>query len=307
MKYFIVTLISTLVFFTEVNQPTYAEEEVKIGAGSTAGEYYNTIIPAISAALKEHGYSAVPETSAGSQDNIDKVMTGTLRAALTQLDVAALNITAEKDPEEKLVLIGKIAPEALFCAAKKGGNIVSYADLTDEQEKPLKISVGQEKGGTASTFRYLMQLDPELKPAHIALAHKENTKMELNRLLSGRRDLVCFVMMPNPDNELIQKVVENEELMFIEIDKPAFTKAKIGNTHIYDIMEVPISKGILGLKTKKVKTVVTWVGLIVNTQVTEDKLLNALDSVVTKEDLLPANTLAAKAKTLLKDFAQVIR
>jgi TRAP-type uncharacterized transport system substrate-binding protein len=307
MKHFMVMLISSFTFFVGINQLLYAEEAVKIGAGSTAGEYYNTIVPAISAALKKQGYSAVPEISAGSQDNIDKVMTDTLPAALTQLDIAALNLTAGKDPEEKLVLIGKIAPEALFCAAKKGGHIMSYADLTDEQENPLKVSVGPEKGGTTGTFKYLMQIDPDLKPEHITLVHKENTKMELNRLLSGRRDLVCFVMTPNPENELIQKVVASEELLFIEIDKSVFAQVEINNNRVYDIMEVPVGKGILGFKTEKVKTLVTWVGLVVNTKVANDKLLNALDSVVTQEDLLPADTLAAKSKALLKEFTQLIK
>jgi TRAP-type uncharacterized transport system substrate-binding protein len=303
MKKLTNTLYSTAILLASVTL-TQAED-LKIGAGSETGEYTKTIVPAIGAALKQYGYNATPEISAGSQDNIDKVMAGNLPAALSQLDVAALNMTPEKDPQENLVLMGKISPEALFCAAKKGGSIRTYADLTDDQKQPLKIGVGDEKSGTARTFEYLMKLDAKLKKS-VELTYKPEINMEINRLLSGRRDLVCFVMMPNPDNELIQMVVNNEELFFLEINNPLFTKAQVGKVSVYDVMEVPVSKGILGFGTKKVKTLVTWVGVVVNTAKTDPKLSKALNTVVMKDDLLPASSLAAKTKKMLLDFAKMI-
>jgi TRAP-type uncharacterized transport system substrate-binding protein len=293
MKNFFLTLFSSVTLIATV---TIAHaDEIKIGAGSADGEYTNTIVPAISNALEKHGYTAVAEISAGSQENIDNVMSGKLPVGLSQLDVAALNMTPENDQNESLVVLGgKIAPEALFCAAHKGGNVKSYDDLTDEQETPLKISVGNKKGGTARTFQYLMKLDPELK--NIKLYHKKKLKVELNRLLSDRRDLVCFVMMPNPDNKLIEMVMDHDELFFITIDRPAFAKATIGKTHIYDIMEVPVTSGFWGFGQTTIKTLVTWVGVVVNEDKVNEKLLDALASVAIKDDLLPSNSLAAKAK-----------
>ncbi|MEZ5672656.1 MAG: TAXI family TRAP transporter solute-binding subunit [Thiotrichaceae bacterium] len=108
-KKIILTLLGTTALFATTL--AYAEDktpaavpaplvEVKIGAGSESGEYYKTIVPAISKALVQHGYSAVAVVSAGSQENIDKVTAGELQAGLSQLDVAALNTTKEKDPEE---------------------------------------------------------------------------------------------------------------------------------------------------------------------------------------------------------------
>jgi len=299
-------LITQLTSLTLMALATIAHaEDIKIGADGLNGEYTNTIVPAISEAMKEYGYTVIAEMSAGSQENIDNVMSGKLPAGLSQLDVAALNMTTENDePNSLVVLGGRIAPEALFCAAHKGSGVKTYDDLTDEQQKPLKISVGGEKSGTAQTFQYLMKLDPELK--NIKLYYNTHLKVELNRLLSDRRDLVCFIMMPNPENELIELVMEHDELFFITINHPEFANATVGKTRIYDIMEVPVTSGFFGFNQTTVKTLVTWVGVVINEKQVDDKLLDALATVVMKPELLPSNSLAAKAEQVFDDFKEKI-
>jgi hypothetical protein len=214
-------------------------------------------------------------------------------------------MTYENDPNEDLLLLwGRIAPKALFCVAHRGGSVATYDDLTDnehapispDQKTPLKISVGDEKGGTALTFQYLMKLDSELSLNNITFLHKGKTRVEINRLISGRRDLVCFLAMPDPENELIRGVVEHEELFFISFVHPAFDKVKIGKNRIYDVLEVPVTSGFWGFNQEKVKTIVTWVGMLVNEDKIDERLLDALSRVVMKPDLLDGNTLTAKAK-----------
>jgi len=304
MKILALTTFLTATFWVAVAQA----QEVRIGAGSPTGEYTNTIVPAISKALSEYGYTAVAVPSAGSQENIDNVMAGKLVAALTQLDVAGLNMTVEKDPDETLVLLGgKIAPEALFCAANKNGSIRSYDDLTDEQDKPLRVSVGPEGSGTAKTMEYLMTLDPDLSTDKVRLIHKSKRSVEINRLLSGRRDLVCFVMAPNPENDLIKMVVEHDDLMFINIDNPAFKNAKVNGISLYDTMEVPVGGGFLGINTEKITTLVTWVGVVANEEQIDEGVLDALSKVVLKPDLLPDTSVAGKAKKLMDDFTSLFQ
>ena len=284
--------------------PPLLAAEIQIGAGGASGEYTNTIVPAISEALKKQGMSAKAVVSAGSQENIDKVMSGEFQVGLSQLDVAALNMTKEKDPDENLILMGKISPEALFCAVKKDGKIKSYADLTDKQEQPLKVSVGGEKSGTAKTFSYIMKLDPDLKA--IEFSDKEDVDAELDRLASGRRDLVCFVMMPNPDNTRIKRVMESQDLAFISIDKPIFTKAEVSGVKVYNIAEVPVSGGFFGLNQKKIKTLVTWTGVVVNTAKTPKDVQKALRDIVGKPDLLPATSIAAQAKGMMDKIINLV-
>jgi TRAP-type uncharacterized transport system substrate-binding protein len=294
-------------FFLLLSTNSLALDEIAIGAGGASGEYTNTIVPALSKALADYGYRAKAVISAGSQANIDKVLSGDLQAGLSQLDVAALNMTAEKDPDEKLVLLGKIAPEALFCAARKGDKLKTYHDITDEQSKPLKVSVGREDSGTAKTFNFLMNIDPNLDASKVKLYYRPNIKVELNRLISGRRDLVCFVMSPNPDNDRIKMVTENEELQFITINEPKFAEAKFAGVNVYNIVEVPITGGILGFNQEKLTTLVTWVGIVVNETQTDEKLLDALSTVAMRPDLLPETSLTGKAARLFNDLQGIIQ
>ncbi len=294
MKKYMNKLIFTLALFAVMT--TVHAETIKIGAASPDGDYTKIIVPAINKALLEYGYSAIAETSAGTQDDIDKVMSGKIVAALSQLDVAALNMTPDKDPNETLLLLwSRIAPKALFCIAHKGGRIANYHDITDKTHKtPIKISVGDKQSGTALTFQYLIKLDPELD--NITFIHKGKTPTEISQLLSGRRDLVCFLAIPDLENHVIKGIMEHDELFFINMDNPAFDKAKIGTNRIYDVVEIPLTAGFLGFNQEKLKTIVTWVGLVVNESQIDEKLLNILSTVVMKSDLIPSNTFMSKTK-----------
>jgi hypothetical protein len=293
MRKTLVTLFATIILSNW--HPLTTAEPVKMSTSIQLDEYSHVVIPALSRALQEYGYSVVAESTATFQESLDNVREGKTPVALTPLDVAALNMTVENDPDENLLLMGgKILPQALFCAAYKEGNLVTYDDLTDQQTAPLKISVGNQDSETARTFQYLMTLDRKL--SHIEFFYEEKTKIELNRLLSGRRDLVCFTTMPNPEHELIQIVEKHNDLFFITINNPSLAKAKIGQIRLYDLMEVPVSSSFLGFYQKKVKTLVTWLGVVVNEKQIDSKLLEAMSTVVMKPDLLPSDSLMGKAK-----------
>lgn len=302
LKNYVVTFCSTTILLILVTL-AFAET-IQIGVNSSDEEYINTIIPAISKALEDYDYTAAARISAENQESIEKVRSGKLPAALIRFDVAALNkkeVSEVSKPKSNLILLGKLVPEALFCAAKKDGQVTSYEDLTDQQKPRVKVSVG-EKGNqsAAKTLQYLMKLDSQLNS--IELVQEANRKIQINRLISGERDLVCVVMMPDIDNEFLQVVVKHKELMFINLDNKLFTQAKVNGNLVYDLMEIPVSKSFFGFKAKRVNTLVTWVGVVVNAQLIEPKLLSALSKVVLKDDLLPENSLASKATDLFKTF-----
>jgi hypothetical protein len=294
MKNLLITLLGGVTLTASVISQA---ETVKIGIDMEFEQESQQIVSAISDALEEYGYSAVQIPYSDTPKSLNDVLSGKITAALTGLDVAAQSMIAENDPNDSLLLIGgKLIPEALFCAAYQGGSVMSYDDLTYEQEQALQISVGNEKGTAARTFRQMMALDSDLK--NIEFSYEENIGLELNRLLSGRRDLVCFVTLPNSDNEWIKMVVEQEELFFISVNHPSFDRAKMANIRLYDVMEVPITRGFFGFNQKKVKTLVTWIGLVVNENQTESKLLDALTVVVRDSDLLPSDSLWSQTKQL---------
>jgi TRAP-type uncharacterized transport system substrate-binding protein len=279
--------------------PTAFSEQLEIGAGSQAGEYTGTLVPAIDKKLRGHGYSAVAKISEGSQQNIEEVLAGTLKVSLSQWDVAALAMG--EDTTGKLVLLGNMAPEALLCAGHKEGRVKSYADLTDAHDRPLTVSVGGERSGTARTFAYLSKIDERL--GGLEYVYNPNIAEELRRLSSKNRDAVCFVMMPNPDNKLIGQVAEDESLRFFGIDNPQFAQVKINGKQIYDIVEVPVSPGVWGIGADTVTTLVTGVGLVINSELVDLGLSVILKSVMQDPELLPPGTTAGKAQALYDKYS----
>lgn len=266
-------------------------QELKIGAASKGGEYTNSIVPSLHQKLQEHGYTAVAQISAGSQQNVEDVLSGKLSVALSQWDVAALAM--DEGAQDKLALIGKIAPEALLCAVNVNGRARSFYDFTDPRESPLKVSVGAEKSGTARTFAYLQRLDPRLQG--LELVYNADIKAELHRLTSKSRDAVCFVMMPNPDNPLLQLVAEEDELKFINFVNKKIASAQIGGEQVYDVIEVPVSPGVWGIGADTVTTLVTFVGLIIDKTRADLGLTVMLNAIASDPELLPPTSAAGKA------------
>ncbi|MDM8565708.1 hypothetical protein QUF74_08655 [Candidatus Halobeggiatoa sp. HSG11] len=291
-----ILLIIVFILIKPAYATTSIEEPHTVEIGNIGGEYADLVIEAIDNNLQKYGYIAISKPAKNHQENIDKLKAGTISSAFIPLDIAAFNLTAENDPEENLLLIGgKVAPKVFFCVAYKGSNIKSYSDLINN-DSSLKISVGNKNSITARTFHNLAELEPKLQ--NFKLYYESTTKIELNRLLSGRRDLVCFTSIPDPDNELINMVSGHGELSFITIEQPSFAESKIGKIRIYDILEIPVTNGFLGFNQEKVKTLVTWLSVVVNEKQMDQKLLNSLTSVVMKPDLFLSHSFAYKTKKL---------
>lgn len=272
--------------------------EIQIGAGTEDGEYTQTVIPAINKALETQGHSATAITTAGSQENIDKLLADELKAALVQLDVLALNEDAAD-----LQVLGLLAPEALLCAAKEGGPVRSYYNLTDRYTQPLIISMGEPGSGTARTLEFILSLDAELDVSKFDLVYEPNTAAELDRLAAGNRDLVCFVRVPNPDNALIEQVNDSDDLMFIDFVSAAALTPMQGDIPLYTTMSVPVSKGVFGIGADKVDTLTTWMALVARSDL-DPEIKAALEQTIADPELLPPTTPAGKAQRLFGDFKE---
>ena len=298
MKKFAATLITSFAL-AFIGISVHAAELV-IGAGGASGEYTNTIVPAIDAALEGQDLTVKAMTSQGSQENLAKLLNGELDAALVQLDVLAMNV--EQASAAGLQLVDVVTPEALLCAVHQEGRIRSYYNLTDDKlPEPLVVSIGPELSGTAQTLPFVMSMDPDFDANNIDFVYGANIEAELDRLAGGSRDMVCFVMMANPENPLITKVHESDHLEFIDFISAYALENKVGESNVYETSVVPVSDGLWGFKAEKIETLVTWVGLVVSKNV-DDVTIDALTTVLAKPDLLPPTTTAGKAKRLYGEF-----
>lgn len=279
---------------------------LRIGAAEKWSEYAGSIVPAIAAAMQRRGVDVVvePVLTRGSVDNVDRLLRGGLSAVLAQMDVVAYSGVAEGDG--RYLVLGRIAPEALLCATHIASGIATLTDIAKPREKPWRISAGKLGSGSLATFQLMLSEVPELAGAKVELIHK-SAAIELARLASGQRDLVCFVMMPNPDNGLLRAVAANQNLRFIEIVLPSVTDVSLDGHGVFTAIDVPVTPGYWGIGSDKVKTIATWVALVVDQQAMEEPLAEALALAVVDPQMLPGGSVAAEANVLYARYREESR
>lgn len=279
-----------------------AVEPIVVAAAAPWSEYANTVVPAIDRGLSRdgNGFSAKAHLSDGSMENMELLKAGEVGAALAQMDVIAQ--TGFSKDRGRYLVFGRIAPEALLCATHKESGITRFDDVLQELDKPAIISAGKPMSGTAATIRYLRQKVDAFAAANVEIVNKD-TAIELTRLANGERDLVCFVIMPNPDNALIRKVSQTKNLRFLDIEIPSLNELAVNGQEVYSAMEVPVTPGYWGLGADKVTTLVTWLGLVVDQRAMSEPAAEALARVMIDVNLLPSDSVAARANRLYDHYA----
>lgn len=289
---------------------TASAEKIMVGGASAGGEYNKTLIPAFSSQLQKDGtkYTAEAVVTAGSVECVSKLLSGELNFCVAQKDIAAAAYMEDQDGDESLGVYGNLGLEALLCAVKVGGRFNGYFDLADDHEKPLKISVGKEGGGTEGTIMFLdkqddgfQEYDKDTGTGNVRLMRKKSLVAELGSLASGNRDAVCRVISPNPENEFLRLVADNKHLKFINMVNSDWKHYEINGQKIYDFAEVPITPGFVGFGSDKVTTLVTWSTLVAHTENAPEDQLNAMARAALQDGLVPLDSLAAKANALYKE------
>lgn len=288
---------------------------INIMTASEGGNYNTVICPAIVEHIAKAGISGKCVPSNGSGENYDGVYNnGADTTALGQLDAFGLKSTGfgiedadaretyVEDVEESMGSLGFIVGESLFCAAKKGGRVpeqASWAILNDEEpmSKPFVISTYADDSGPGLSLAYLRSTFPSFG-ANTNVKHKKNLKfeVELNRLRAGKRDMVCWVTMANPEDKRLKAVTGADDLFLVPFDSPELLSAKIGSVPAYTIMDVPVTGSIWNAVGggETVKTITTGVSVYVNVDELDTKTYNALVAAVNDPDLIPTNGFVGK-------------
>ncbi len=306
------TFLATLVCVgTVATGNVSAATAIKMGTGKVSGSYNTIVCPAIANHVRSSTAGNVTiecVPSMGTGENFDAIMlSGSDTVGLGQLDAYGLKLSEamllDEDAEEYMGNIGLMAPEALFCAAKKGGRIpegdVGFTILTDDEpmEKPLVIATYGENSGSVGTIDFMAESYPAMA-SNVKMKYKEEMKfdVELGRLRAGKRDAICFVTFPNPEDTQISQVAESDDLFFIEFGAESLRSLKIGDVPAYQVQEVNTSGSILSLfgGGTKVKTIVTGITLMLNVDELDGASYDALVNAVNDPELIPADTTVGK-------------
>ncbi len=137
---------------------------IRIGTGGTKGVYYpigkliakGLTLKAADHSSVLHGYVGVPQISAGSIENANRVIDGEIEVGLVQADIADFAFKGMRTFKgngngDTLRALCSLYPEKFQIVVRKDANILSVNDL-----KGTKISIDEQGSGSLSAMQIIL-------------------------------------------------------------------------------------------------------------------------------------------------------
>lgn len=277
-----------------------------INTGGQAGAYHNTFCPPIPGVLANayfQGYQCT--TSAGTIQNIERVLKTPTNIGFAQLDVYAREASVRQAEFEKLQLIRTdIACEGLWMVTKNPD--LNFGQVLALARRIQWILPAKASGSTAS-FNYLRSVDPEglgrINDSNITYLNDAGAMLR-SIISSTRGEVGFFVQFADPRNANIKLMVENN-LNIIPVISREILRAKVDDQHVYQAQQFRLAEGGLfgiGGRAQTATTACTPVALFTgspaaftdrNSQDDAKEMIDRLRQIPSKNLLPKDNTIAS--------------
>jgi hypothetical protein len=215
-----------------------------INTGGPAGAYHSTFCPPLPPVLANayfQGYTCTP--SAGTIENIQRVLAQPTNIGFAQLDVFAREAAARPAEFERLSVIRTdIACEGLFLVTRNPdldfGRVLGLA-------RRIQFVLPAQGSGAAASFNYLRSIDPEglgrVPDANIT--HVRDATEVIRRIAASTQGEVgFFVQFADPRNQNIRLMVENN-LRIIPVISREILRARVGDQAVYNAQTFTLTEG----------------------------------------------------------------
>lgn len=217
---------------------TAALAQPKIYAGSASGSYTNDFCPQVEKALRKQYFEHQCTTSAGSGENVQKVLAQPKDVGIGQFDVVAA--AADSHPDKLAIVNPHIGLECLF-AVTNDQRVKSLSGLSPR----MPVALPPPLSGSVATFKYLQDLDPSLAK----MRHIKNYKSALEAVDAVAKDkaaLAFFVQFPNTKNEVF-KAINDAKLKFVPVINRQILRRQVAGQNVYQPQQVVVTPaGLLG-------------------------------------------------------------
>lgn len=215
-----------------------------INTGGVAGAYHSTFCPPLGPVLANayfQGYRCTP--SAGTIDNIQRVLANPSAIGFAQLDVYAREAATRPQEFERLSVIRTdVACEGLWMISKNPD--LDFGRILGLSRRIQFVLPAQASGSTAS-FNYLRSIDPEglgrVPDANITYL-RDATEV-INRISnSNQGEVGFFVQFADPRNDNIRLMVENK-VRIVPVISREILRARVGEQPVYQPQTFQLSQG----------------------------------------------------------------
>ncbi len=271
-----------------------------IYTGGKAGAYYGTLCPGLLDGLRAEGFTPTCTESAGSLDNIQRLLADPTGIAMVQTDAFANWAAANPEEAKKIVVIrSDLASEGVYFVSK---NIPEFPDVVRIITR-VKVVLPPETSGAAQTWENLRKVLPRVfaKVDRSQITYADSAAKAVDMALASDNTIALFVQLPDPSNAIFKTIVEKKG-HFIPLVARAILEQKIGGQPVYTLETRPVTKAGVIANALEVTTVATPIMLIA--QATEN-VPEAGNARTNHDDLIKIIKDMPKDKLLPKSGATV--
>jgi TRAP-type uncharacterized transport system substrate-binding protein len=257
-----------------------SKPRVWIASGQTGGTYRNIYANNLEKRLRS--FDVYHRKTTGSGENLELLAAGKADIAFVQADVFAARRKADPERFDSLRVLGKLGDECIFIAHRKKGPPQTLDDLTRPIEgRDPQVAIGPREGGMASSWNYLVSLDPGLAGAKKVF---DGDVLALNQLAAGRFDAVAWVTDPsNFKHVLLKAVGGNPDLQLMDLTSSEMSPTLPDGTRVYTRRKV---KAVDKWNARKVSTLCTTALVMAPAAANEELVTRVADLVALDRDLL---------------------
>ncbi len=224
--------------------------------GSEFGSYHSAFGPLVKDFLAKNFFNYTLKTSAGTGENVARILQNPADIALGQFDVVAL-LAAER-ADALTIIRADLANECLI-AVTNNPNLTNWGQVQRYASR-LKIATAGEQSGSALTFKYLQSIDEGLSEA-TNMIYAGSAKDAVQKVIDGEALLAFFVQFPDTGNPVFE-MINKAKLQFVPVVTRAMLRQQVDGQSIYTPQEITVTSAGWGRGVQKITTSCTKVVLI---------------------------------------------
>jgi len=249
---FLATLVLGIGIVARAAEPALVISTGKSGGGYSAiGERLKTV-------MTEQGVAVQVLPSVGSLENLERLddPASPVNLGLTQADALKYYLGQHPKFADKLFMLGEIGDECVFIATGKDSGIASDADLQKKQGN--LIAIRDPNSGTAVTYLYMIQLEPQFKNTAVAFVDTMEALLALKAGGSQNKiKAVMFVQRPEARSPEMQVILDDpKDFRFISVTDWDLNDKLPDGSAVYTFEKVTVQEKKWGFDTK-VETICT--------------------------------------------------
>ncbi len=234
--------------------PVAAHAGTQINTGGPSGAYHASFCPALSGELKvsQLDYPCTP--SAGTRENIERVLTDPRQLGYAQYDAYVLE-TRQLKAEAALTVVRQDDVRECVFAVTRNKELTTYGALAANAGK-LRFILPPADSGSVSTFNFLRTADAEGLARAKSVSNAKSADDAIREALAADDTVSLFVQFPDPDNARFALVKQLGGHIVPVIDR-AILRQEIGGKKVYFAQETQVENADWIKSGRKVVTACT--------------------------------------------------